>query len=182
MSMPNLSFGCVGRDAVNGFCEDDTSPIGSRAAKLLLTGLSAEAVRAVVAQSRDFATEDECTQTASEVFDWTGGHAGLTAQLCRAMAANGEQAEQCARMIQTQHSELFTIWRERLSPEARAVHDHLVGVKSLSRAEIAQVLARKGLDSLTARVMKSSSLVSVLMSMAGSTCRTACIEKWCLRL
>lgn len=139
----------AGGQELYGFCEDETSPIGSRAAKLLLTCLSAEAVRAIVAESRAFTTQEECIQTGNDVFEWTGGHAGLTAQLCRAMAADsGQQVAQLAKLIETQHSELFTIWRERLSTEARAVHDHLVRVGSLSRPEIAQVLARKGLDSL----------------------------------
>jgi energy-coupling factor transporter ATP-binding protein EcfA2 len=149
----DVSYRCslvfAGGQELYGFCEDETSPIGSRAAKVLLTCLSADAVREMVTASLDSATQEECRVTATEVFHWTGGHAGLTAQLCRAIAASGgERVEQCAKVIATQHSELFTIWRERLSTEARAVHDHLVRAESLSRSEIAHVLARKGLDSL----------------------------------
>ena len=137
----------AGGQELYSFCEDDTSPIGSRAAKLVLKPLAFEAVIEIV--TRSGCPDANRERVAREVFGWTGGHAGLTMQLCHLVSRDwSASVDHAAQLIQAQHSELFAIWRERLSREARAVHDQLASTASLTRPGIAQVLARAGLDVL----------------------------------
>lgn len=129
------------------FCEDDTSPIGSRAAKIVVNNLDSIDIEQMVSLLGTIGEADEVLRRASEIYEMTGGQAGLSAYLSRALAV--DPTADMARLgfqLQAQHSELFTIWRDRLSKEARAVHDELVRRGVLTRADIASLLLRLKMD------------------------------------
>ena len=126
-------------------CEDDTSPIGSRAAKHCLTNLAPDAVRemagAIVGPSHSSRTDD----LADEVYQWTGGHAGLHAALLRGLAeSHGSVADvpDVVRVLRTERSELFQVWVNALTTEARVVHDVLLDRGRLKDTEIIEHLRR----------------------------------------
>jgi hypothetical protein len=142
----NIVF--AGAQELYRLCEDDTSPIGSRAAKHSLTNLSVDAIcemtDAIVADPDGAAR----LRLANEVYHWTGGHAGLSAALLRSLVRSGGSAAdvtEAVRVLRLERSELFQVWVNSLTHEGRVIHDALLNRGSLNDNELIEELRRNSL-------------------------------------
>ncbi|MEO8662182.1 MAG: hypothetical protein ABI693_27210 [Bryobacteraceae bacterium] len=137
----------AGAQELYRLCEDDTSPIGSRAAKHCLTTLSATAMRQMAEGMLGTLESTDWIRIADEVHKLTGGHAGLGSGLLRLIGRGGEisGAVVAPAAVQFRHerSELFHLWSNSLTKEARTVHDGLLRHDRLDREEMTELL-RKG--------------------------------------
>jgi len=143
----NIVF--AGAQELYRLCEDDTSPIGSRAAKHCLVNLSRCAVTQIACQVAGHADAGRSTALAEQVYGWTGGHAGLSAGLLRMLSVRGmvdaEGIQEVVAQFQSERSELFQLWVNGLTREARAIHDVLLDRASLAFGEIVELLRRNDL-------------------------------------
>ena len=139
----------AGAQELYRLCEDDTSPIGSRAAKHCLTSLMSPAIRemASIALSRHDSSDRD--RIADEVYGWTGGHAGLSSGVLRLLSDGtqtpGATVTTAAAQFRTERSELFHLWSNSLTREARPVHDSLLRHERLDRSEIGDLLRKSDL-------------------------------------
>lgn len=138
----------AGAQELYRLCEDDTSPIGSRAAKQCVTNLLPATIRHVAETLLEPGSADTA-EIAEEVYKWTGGHAGLSSGLIRSVCnisrTRGDRkgiVDAAAVLFRRERSELFQLWSSGLSGDARPVHDGLLRNGRLDRAEIADALRR----------------------------------------
>ena len=105
----NIVF--AGAQELYRLCEDDTSPIGSRAAKHCLVNLSPGAVTQIAYQVAGHGDEGRSKILADQVYSWTGGDAGLSAGLLRALnvrtKVDAESMQEVVAQFQKERSELF---------------------------------------------------------------------------
>ena len=143
----NIVF--AGAQELYRLCEDDTSPIGSRAAKHCLTNLAPESIRQMAGTLAGHVGTDGAQKIAQEVYRWTGGHAGLSAGLMRELALaktlDLNDVTDLIERFRRERSELFQLWVNGLTIEARTIHDILLDRGRLSVVEIAEHLRRAGL-------------------------------------
>ncbi|MGD0047418.1 MAG: hypothetical protein ABSE42_10400 [Bryobacteraceae bacterium] len=143
----NIVF--AGAQELYRLCEDDTSPIGSRAAKHCLMNLTAEAVGQMAYEVVQHPDKGRARVLADQVYEWTGGHAGLSAGLLRALAmgttVDAGDIQNVVARFRKERSELFQLWVNSLTIEARVIHDALLDRSSLTVTEIVELLRRKGL-------------------------------------
>jgi len=130
------------------FCEDDTSPIGSRAEKHLIVNLPHDAVGDMVRHLSPSLDAALAHERAAMILSQTGGHAGLSAYLALALESSTtpgiESMEAIVNGFQSKHSELFQIWTARLSPEARLITERLIVASALELEEITRILDNHG--------------------------------------
>ena len=137
----------TGAQELAGFCEDDTSPLGSRAEHVDLRNLEVDAF-GDLARSNIPAIDD---QMASYLFDETGGHAGLAAKLfayCRDHGApTSESAPRISSAVAGRSRRLFEHWMAHFSEEAKVTLERLAAAHvGLLRRDVARLLATKGKD------------------------------------
>jgi hypothetical protein len=132
------------------FCEDDTSPIGSRAAFHFVEGLPPESVQPLLVAAGIPANAPGLADLAVQVFKQTGGHAGLTARLAESLAArsavSSESLEDALAEVRDRHAQLMRLWTGALSSEARVIQPLLHTHGRVSFRELARILSEKGLD------------------------------------
>lgn len=133
------------------FADDDTSPIASRAARQLLLNLRHEHVLDVVKATHRELDLAEHERRAALIYEVTGGQTGLTTMLSRRLttrsALSDEEFRSEVEHLQAERRNLFDVWREALSPEARAVHDLIIPASApLDRATILRKLELQRLD------------------------------------
>jgi len=143
----NIVF--AGAQELYRLCEDDTSPIGSRAAKHCLTNLPPDAIGHMAEVMVGTLDRGKIKLLVDEVCSWTGGHAGLSAGLLRALAdrisVDAGGVQEAVRDFRKERSELFQIWANSLTIEARVIHDVLLERGRLTVAEIVEHLRRNAL-------------------------------------
>jgi hypothetical protein len=139
----------AGAQELYRLCEDDTSPIGSRAAKHCLTNLKHEAVGQIAQAMIGPSDRSRIKALTDEVYSWTGGHAGLSAGLLRALAAgtscDAEGVHEVVMEFRKERSELFQLWVNSLTIEARVIHDVLLDKGRLTFTEVVEHLRRNSL-------------------------------------
>ena len=129
------------------FCEDETSPLGSRAEQLNVVNLGFEAFSEFVHDRMPSTDERACKY----LFEETGGHAGLASRLierCADRRATGAGAvEEVSRQAADGSRRLFEHWMAHFSEDARVALKRIAaqGV-GLGRREVAQLLADGGRD------------------------------------
>jgi hypothetical protein len=130
-------------------CEDDTSPIGSRAAKHCLTNLAPEAIRLMAQAIAANLESHQIRFITEEVYRWTGGHAGLSDGLLRRLLSHKspdlDAVKQEVDRFSIERSELFQLWVSGLTDEGRVIHDVIIDRGRISVDQIAEHLRRKGL-------------------------------------
>jgi hypothetical protein len=138
----------AGAQELYRLCEDDTSPIGSRAAKQCVTNLLPATIKQVSETLLGFSSADT-DQIAEGVYKWTGGHAGLSSGLIRSVHNISRTREDwkgvvdaAAGLFRQERSELFQLWSSSLTGDARPVHDSLLRSGRFDRTEIVDVLRR----------------------------------------
>ena len=146
----------TGAQDLYGFCVDETSPIGSRAARLLIGNLGDEAVANLVRQFLTELTTDSVQELACSVRRLTGGHAGLTVRLLGQLkeigSYDGDDLHIAAARTQAQAGGLFEVCVSGLTKEARVVHDELVRVGKMSLGDVVGILRAHDMDpALTAQ-------------------------------
>jgi hypothetical protein len=138
-----LGMVLAGAQDLNAFCIDDTSPLGTRAARRYVTNLDQDAIVAMCARC---ATE---VQVADEVLRLTGGHAGLSVRLLATVVGNsGLKLVEAARVVRGERQELFRLWAASLSDEALALVGPLRRQGLLATRQIVERLRDRGLSPL----------------------------------
>jgi len=143
-----------GAQGLYKFSEDETSPIGSRAAYVYMKNFGMENVEELIEELRqEYAVFIE-KDLAACIFSVAGGHAGLTARLCQFVFENNLKSEPELRGrldgFSSESRQLMRLWATSLSPQARALHDEVAHLGALSRAQVIVVFARNGWDPLLA--------------------------------
>ena len=136
-----------GAQELAGFCEDETSPLGSRAEQVDLVNLEFGTFSEFVRERLPAANEP----AQRYLFEETGGHAGLAARLIRHCADFGAvgaiSMQEASRELAAGSRRLFEHWMLRFSEDARLtlqrISRHQVGLR---RREVAQVLEEGGRD------------------------------------
>jgi hypothetical protein len=129
------------------FCENQTSPIGSRAASHMLTNLPTTEVSAML-KSLEIYRSGDLERVALLVQRLAGGHPGLTLRIAvrpESMAAD-RNYEDIVENEKSRHSGLLRIWASSLSSEARAVQDLLLAKVAVSIREIPSYLQQHRID------------------------------------
>lgn len=136
------------------FCEDDTSPIGSRSAFHFVEALSSESVAPILVAAGIPEGVPSLPDLTAQVFEQTGGHAGLTARLAESLAARGtvavEHLDAAVSEVRQRHAQLMRLWTAALSTEARITQSLLHTYGRVSFNDISQILRDKGLDPIRA--------------------------------
>ncbi|WP_400563939.1 AAA family ATPase [Pseudomonas aeruginosa] len=132
------------------FSEDDTSPIGSRAAYRYIRNFSEDDVGVVVKNIEEVYSLSIEEQVASELYSITGGHAGITVRLCDFIQSNEvDSVERLSVVLTDFRSEcrqLLRLWAAALSKQARAIHDELAHASKISNGQIVAIYKKNGWD------------------------------------
>jgi hypothetical protein len=155
-----VCFVLAGAQDLYAFAEDSTSPIASRAAVHYVNNLEPPAVTELLIRTCG------ASEHAPKVFDALGGHAGLTALaaiiLSKSSAGSAEELALVLSALADSSRELFRIWHQRLSVEARAVHDYIVDVQRVDREGVLRVLKGRAMDVFAAdRAMAELSFTGI---------------------
>jgi hypothetical protein len=145
-SMPPCVAVFAGAQELYAFSADGTSPIGSRAARLTVKPIALGDAAALLATGGQNETP---TEWVPKLHDLTGGHAGLLAYAGRILARNTDMADRdfpsaVANIIRSDKAELFQIWAQALSPEARLIAEILASRGRTAMSESANVLSATG--------------------------------------
>lgn len=136
----------TGAQELYALYDDSTSPLGSRAAKVIIPNLSEGAVGVLIRAANPDLRDSE--RRAQLVYARTGGQAGLSAFLGRQLAnsdeGNQHELDLFVEALKSRGSELFGMWLRSLGPEARTLHQALLVNSKVHQGEIAQILARGG--------------------------------------
>ena len=136
----------AGGNELYGFCEDETSPIGSRAAIEVIRNLVpndiVELLRTLLP------TMPSHNEVANSIWSYTGGHAGLTARFVERVSEDASVVDfnGISEELKMRHGELFKLWVLSLGEEAKCVHETLASKHRLTFKEIAGVLRDSGFD------------------------------------
>lgn len=132
------------------FSEDDTSPIGSRAAYHYLQNLSKDDVGALVKNIETVYSLSIEEHVAFEIHSITGGHAGLTVRLWDFIKRNEvnsiEQLSSALVAFRTECRQLLRLWAVALSKQARAIHDVLALNNKIPSSRIVSIFKENGWD------------------------------------
>ena len=136
-----------GAQELAGFCEDETSPLGSRAEQLNVVNLGLDAFSEFAHDRMPTANE----RVREYLFEETGGHAGLGARLIETCADRGATGVEGAQVVSQQVADgsrrLFEHWMAHFSEDARVALKRIATQPSgLRRREVAQLLADGGRD------------------------------------
>lgn len=152
----NVSIVFAGARELYRFCEEDTSPIGSRASMIKITNLAEADIKLLLA--RVFPELGRGSDVvAAFLYEETGGQAGLTARFIERIAElsahSVEGIEEIGKELRTRYQELFRIWTISLTDEAKIVQNKLADHGRLTLKEIARCLAESGHDRYLARLV-----------------------------
>ena len=142
-----VSFVFSGAQELAGFCEDETSPLGSRAEQVNVTNLGFSAFSELVLER--VSTVDE--EVRRRLFSETGGHAGLGARLAEQCSKRNEitrgTLQEVTKEAEGRARRLFEHWLGHFSDDAKIALQGLSGQRAgVGRREIAQLLAAEGRD------------------------------------
>ncbi|MFT2230604.1 AAA family ATPase [Klebsiella pneumoniae] len=132
------------------FSEDDTSPIGSRAAYYYIQNFSKDDVGVLVKNiETSYALSIE-ENVALKLHSITGGHAGLTVRLWDFIQRNEintvEHLSSSLAIFRTECSQLLRLWAVALSKQARAVHDVLAVNDKIPNSQVVSIFKDHGWD------------------------------------
>ncbi|WP_447982607.1 AAA family ATPase [Achromobacter kerstersii] len=137
-----LSFVFAGAQHLYKLSEDSTSPIGSRAAPIIIRNLTKEDVVTYCRCTLD-AEESDQEVYADFVYEESGGHAGLMTRLVDELSGTlvtALDAEAISEVVLSRNRGLLDNWIGSFTPEALCVASSLSNVQSLSLGDVAQRL------------------------------------------
>lgn len=132
------------------FSEDDTSPIGSRAAYHYIQNFSKDDIGSLVnnIEAVHSLSTEECI--VPELHSITGGHAGLTVRLLDFIQRNEvksvEHLSSVLTIFRAECRQLLRLWAAALSKQARAIHDVLALNSEISSGRIVSIFKENGWD------------------------------------
>jgi hypothetical protein len=137
----------AGSQDLYDFCENQTSPIGSRAASHQLNNLPGADVRTML-QSLEIYPSEDLDRVALLTQRLAGGHPGLTLRIAvRPESMAGDRKyEDIVENEKSRHSGLLGVWASSLSSESRAVQDLLLAKGTVSVREVPSYLQQHGID------------------------------------
>lgn len=144
----------AGAQELYQFCEDDTSPIASRASFHFLDNLRLPDICAIVALLHPDTPSLADQDYGEFIYTLTGGQASLSVWLASNLTRLDNFRGQGAQLIEEllrEHHGLLQGWIHKLSPEARLVQQSLLLTNSLKLSHIPQLLNNSGLDVFQAR-------------------------------
>lgn len=147
-----LSIVFAGAQHLYKLSEDDTSPIGSRAAPVVIKNLLEADVLEFFRHTVKLEQAEQQIYS-SHIFFQTGGHAGLTAKLISELSGeliNTQDIDSIHDIILNQNRGLLDNWIGSLTPEAICIAHNLIKVKDFSLGDIAQCLSTSNLNQFSA--------------------------------
>ncbi|WP_236208342.1 hypothetical protein [Pseudomonas tohonis] len=144
----------AGAQGLYKFSEDDTSPIGSRAAYKFLTNLKPSNIIEIseILSKKYLAPITE--PIAKLIFSQSGGHPGVAVRFFDKVLNNNienqEQFLEATQQIQSEAKQLFRLWATALTPKSRALNDALAYSETLSKKEIFELFKKYNWDPLLA--------------------------------
>lgn len=151
---PHCGFVLAGAQELYGFSVDETSPIGSRAAKHWIGPLTASATAELVALTQPSCPSDRVALVGDAIYRLTGGHAGISAFFARNIDTRAQSMdhslEALVERFRHDHGELFQVWLTSLTPEARVLHDHLLVRADIPESHVSRLLLEAGLPAYRA--------------------------------
>lgn len=137
----------AGAQDLYDFCENQTSPIGSRAAFHFVTNLSESDIRTMI-QSLGIYDSSDLDRVPPLLQRLAGGHAGLTLRIAvrPENITSDRDYDAILEYEKRRHTGLLRIWASSLSPEARAAQDLLLAKGRIALSEIPLCLQQHGLD------------------------------------
>lgn len=143
-SMPSCVAVFAGAQELYAFSADGTSPIGSRAARLTVAPIDVADAMAVLTVSGSAITIPP--DVVAQLHRLAGGHAGLLAYTSKIVARTGELKDVAAAAsdIRSDKSELFQIWAQALSDEARLIAEALAARERVALSDGATILSQAG--------------------------------------
>jgi hypothetical protein len=137
----------AGAQDLYDFCENQTSPIGSRAAFFFVTNLSMSDVGSILSAINlyDPAEHDHFVDL---IYKLAGGNAGLTVRVAVRpdQLGLGRSFDDVVEEERSRHSGLLRIWASSLTPEARALQDLLLINDTVSMPDIPPYFRQLRLD------------------------------------
>jgi hypothetical protein len=139
---PHCSIVFAGSQELYGLSEDGTSPIGSRAAKHLITNLTLPATEALATSIAANVTVAEIQRRTGMLFEVSGGHAGTLARLAgRFMSSSGSQSDLDALVGRSGSSTRSCSGSgSAASLSRRVIADRLLSNNTLSIREVPRLL------------------------------------------
>jgi hypothetical protein len=125
------------------FGEDDTSPIGSRAAFKLVRNLDLQSIERIVGACGKVGA-DQVGGVSQRIMHLTGGQAGLSLRLALSPTDITGDDSTVIEHLRLKHSSILRGWALRLSDEARSVQELLLAAGRLACAEIPARLEKQG--------------------------------------
>jgi hypothetical protein len=126
---------------------DETSPIGSRASRHIISNLSKDAISEMLKHADSKIAEDEVSIFADAIHKQTGGHAGLSSQIVwRIAGLPGDRHSESDLKVTLDGvlidcMQTMRIWNSALSDEAGVVRDKLARNQQLTLSQAAGFLA-----------------------------------------
>jgi len=146
----------AGGKELYGFCEDETSPIGSRAAMEIIKNLDRGDILELL--NIFMPADSRLDQFAELIWSRTGGQAGMTARLVERLVVALSEAREIditamSEEMKTRHAELFKLWVLSLDEEAKCIHESLLSNSRLRFDQIARTLRESQYDQYIARTV-----------------------------
>ena len=137
----------TGAQELAGFCEDETSPLGSRAEQLNVVNLGFDSFSEFIHDRMPTASE----RVREYLFEETGGHAGLGARLVETCAERGATGVEGVQVVSQQVADgsrrLFEHWMAHFSEDARVALKRIATQPiGFRRRDLAELLADGGRD------------------------------------
>ena len=132
--------------------EDDTSPIGSRAATHVVRNLKKDAIKHMLNEIGTGNSDLTLDRVSRSIYHYTGGHAGTSARFVERWAntksLNSKDVDVSAiyRELMPRLSSLFQHWSRNFTSGANVVLDELQARNSVSLKEIAFWLEKNGIS------------------------------------
>lgn len=169
LNVGRCSFIFAGAQDLYKFFIDETSPIGSRAAKHLVSCLDLAAIKELttVAVGARRLNGD----LAEWVYEVSGGHAGVATSLLIEVAKTGGKCDRLAieSAVAKKKSEVFRIWDSSLTAGARCIEMALVGDRKISERDVVAELRANNIDPFEAGRSVEQLLFSGIASISPDT-------------
>ncbi|WP_200385043.1 AAA family ATPase [Rhodocyclus tenuis] len=134
------------------FSEDQTSPIGSRAAYSYMGNLGLDGIKKLRGVINSVYGHEIPEALDDEIYQLTGGNAGVTGRLCKTIIdQNVTTKESLAVSLEAFYgdcSQLMRLWSTSLSSKARKLHDSLAGAERLPKTAMLKLFQDNGWDPL----------------------------------
>lgn len=152
----SVSIVFAGAQELAKFADDDTSPIGTRAARRYVSNLDPYSIGILARTVLQEYANETIEVVRDDVFRSTGGHAGLARGLIERLRGASSPEEVGKNLLQaraemlTTQEPLFRVWDDAFSKEASAIKDELGAKRRLLIEKLPSFLASRELNNFHA--------------------------------